>query len=147
MASYLTLLQEWDAAQKHLKRIWTRAVDAYYEDAHGVLQGDLGEICNMLLEEVEEAVEPTATAFERVAMLGPKEIDEVVLGLEMSLQELRGVTENRLGPDETRSTRQALSWGPWNGADSAAAGARQEFVECVRRVLSAPPTPSFKSPA
>ncbi|WP_327681917.1 hypothetical protein [Streptomyces sp. NBC_00467] len=147
MEAYLTLLQEWDAAHKRLKRIWTRAVDAYYEDSLAMLEGDIGDICNMLLDGVEEAVAPTATAFERVAMLGPREMDDVVFGLEAALQELRSVTETRLGPDEARTSSQSASWEPWNGTDSAAAGARQAFVECVRRVLGSPPTPTSEPSA
>lgn len=142
MQAYLTLLQEWDAAHKRLKNIWTRAVEAYYEDSINIFQGDMVDVCNAFLDQVDEAMAPTATAFERVAMLGPNEVDDVALELEQALQGLRGVTETRLSLAQGRTTSEAWSWEPWNESDSAAAGARQAFVERVRHVLDIPPMPA-----
>ncbi|MFF5004669.1 hypothetical protein ACFY3G_17785 [Streptomyces phaeochromogenes] len=141
MQAYLTLLREWDAAHQGLKGIWTRALEAYADDSNHILQGDLGEIRNAMLDQVEQIVAPTGMAFERVAMLGPGQVDDAALGLEMALQELRAVVESRLAPNDLTTT-QALNWEPWNDTDHAASRARQIFVECVRGVLGEPPTPA-----
>ncbi|WP_326757419.1 hypothetical protein OHB35_00595 [Streptomyces phaeochromogenes] len=141
MQAYLTLMQEWDAAHKRLKNIWTQAEDAYYQDLNHILQGDIGEIFNVFLDQLEEATAPTTTAFERVAMLGPSEVDNAALELEQALQRLRAATKTRLSPAQEPTTPEAWNSEPWDESDLAAAGARQVFVDRVRRVLDIPPTP------
>ncbi|MFE5655631.1 hypothetical protein ACFQ9H_05490 [Streptomyces sp. NPDC056517] len=140
MQAYLTLMQEWDAAHKRLKNIWSQAEGVYYEDVNHFLQGDIGEIYNAFLDQLEEATAPTTTAFERVTMLGPSEVDNAALELEQALQRLQAVTKGRLVPPPERTT----GWDsePWDESDLAAAGARQLFVDRVRRVLDIPPTPT-----
>ncbi|WP_127469612.1 hypothetical protein [Streptomyces sp. B27] len=140
MQAYLTLMQEWDAAHTRLKNIWTQAEDVYYEHLNQILQGEISEIFNTFLGQLEEATTPTTTAFERVAMLGPSEVDNAVLGLEQALQDLRSVTKVRLYPVPDRNT----GWDSeaWSVSDAAAARAREVFVDRVRRVLDIPPTPT-----
>ncbi|MEV1055550.1 hypothetical protein [Streptomyces sp. NPDC049887] len=132
-------MQEWDAAHRRLKNIWTQAEDVYYQDVNRILEGDIGEIYNSFLDQLEEANAPTTTAFERVTMLGPRDVDNAALELEQALQRLRAVAKSRLFPLPERAT----GWNsePWDSSDLAAAAARQVFVDRVRRVLTSPPAP------
>ncbi|MEU3384040.1 hypothetical protein [Streptomyces albidoflavus] len=142
MQAYLTLTQEWDAAHRRLKNLWTRAEDAYYQDSNHILQADIGEIFNTFLVQLEESTTPTVTAFERVAMLGPSEVDDAALGLEQALQELQAVTKDRLQHDPAQDRNTGWDWEPWNASNLAAGRARQVFIDRVRRVLDIPPTPT-----
>ncbi|MFE1907394.1 hypothetical protein ACFW96_27525 [Streptomyces gardneri] len=138
--AYLTLTQEWDAAHRRLKSIWSRAEDAYYQDVNHILQGDIGEIYNAFLDQLEEATAPTITAFQQVTMLGPSAVASAALELEQALQRLRAVTKSQLFPVPERTT----GWDsePWDEADLAATRARQVFADRVRSVLDSPPTPT-----
>ncbi|MEV3852635.1 hypothetical protein AB0J30_38590 [Streptomyces microflavus] len=140
MQAYLTLTQEWDAAHRCLKNIWDQAEKVYYDDVNHILQGDIGEIYNAFLDQLEEAAAPTTTAFERVAMLGPSEVDNAALVLEQALQRLQALIRRQLVPPPERTT----GWNSeqWDASELAAAEARQVFVDRVRRVLDIPPTPT-----
>lgn len=133
--AYLEFLSEWDASVKRLDRMWEQAVllstsrrqstDASVIDLKG---------------EADETSAAVTRAFERVAMLGPENVETSATLLQERVAELAHCVGTLAHPASRRRRDQITDL--WFAARRTTNVMRPDFLAAVRGVLQSPPRPA-----
>ncbi|MBD3549908.1 hypothetical protein [Streptomyces sp. JV180] len=133
--AYLEFLSEWDASIKRLDRMWDQAVLLSTSQRRST---DVG--VTELRAEVDETTALVTRLYERVAMLGPDDVETNASLLQQHVAELGRWVWLLSQPSSRRQGGRITD--AWHVARRTTDGLRPDFLAAIRGVLQSPPRPA-----